>query len=130
MHEPGKGFLESIFHQGSLAFPEDSVQKLLSIFKSKPTIVSIYIDRAAVIPEIAENASALIGHFGTSDEALLELIFGIVEPSGKLPLELPSSLEAVIQQKEDMPYDSKDPLFPFGYGLTYKALNDSTETDL
>jgi beta-glucosidase len=29
-------------------------------------------------------------------------------------------MEAVRNQKEDMPHDSKDPLFPFGFGLRYK----------
>ena len=31
-----------------------------------------------------------------------------------------SPQEAVRQQKEDLPYDSKDPLFEFGFGLTYQ----------
>jgi beta-glucosidase len=37
-----------------------------------------------------------------------------------LPFELPSSMEAVLQQKEDVPYDSKDPLYRFGFGLGYE----------
>jgi beta-glucosidase len=28
-------------------------------------------------------------------------------------------MEAVRKQKEDLPYDSEDPLYPFGHGLTY-----------
>jgi beta-glucosidase len=28
-------------------------------------------------------------------------------------------MEAVRQQKSDVPYDSENPLFPFGYGLRY-----------
>jgi beta-glucosidase len=28
-------------------------------------------------------------------------------------------MEAVRRQKSDVPYDSENPLFPFGYGLTY-----------
>jgi len=31
----------------------------------------------------------------------------------------PSSQEAVEKQLEDVPHDSKDPLYPFGYGLSY-----------
>ena len=46
-------------------------------------------------------------------------VSGKVNPSAKLPFEMPSSMEAVRNQKEDMPYDSKDPLFPFGSGLSY-----------
>jgi beta-glucosidase len=29
-------------------------------------------------------------------------------------------MEAVRNQKEDLPYDSKDPLYKFGFGLSYK----------
>ena len=38
---------------------------------------------------------------------------------GKLPFELPSSMDAVLKQKEDMPYDSENPLFEFGHGVSY-----------
>ena len=48
------------------------------------------------------------------------LIFGVEQPEGKLPFELPSSWEAVENQKEDVPFDSENPLFEFGYGLTYE----------
>ena len=40
-------------------------------------------------------------------------------PTGKLPFELPSSIESVEAQLPDLPYDSGDPLFPFGHGLSY-----------
>ena len=42
-------------------------------------------------------------------------------PTGKLPFEMPSSMDAVRAQLEDLPHDSKDPLFPIGFGLTYAA---------
>ena len=72
-----------------------------------------------MIPEITKQCKALIANFGASDEAVLDVIFGKFNPTGKLPFELASSMEAVKNQKEDVPYDSKDPLFPFGYGLTF-----------
>jgi beta-glucosidase len=82
-------------------------------------VVDIYLDRAAVIPEIAENSAALIANFGATDEILLEAIWGRFSPTGKLPFEMPSSMAAVKAQKEDVPYDSTDPLFPFDFGLSY-----------
>ncbi len=116
-YEPRKGIIESILHQGSLEFSTDNLKSLLSIINAKPSIVSIYLERAAVIPEIAVNSSALIAHFGSSDEVTLELIFGEFEATGKLPIELPSSTKAVEEQLEDVPYDSKNPLFRFGAGI-------------
>jgi beta-glucosidase len=74
-----------------------------------------------VIPELAEAAAALLGTFGATDQALLDVVFGQFAPSGKLPFELPSSMDAVERQKEDVPYDSEGPLFAFGFGLSYDA---------
>ena len=56
---------------------------------------------------------------GVSDAALLDVITGRVGPEGKLPFELPSSMEAVAAQRPDVPHDSRSPLYKFGYGLRY-----------
>lgn len=118
--QPREGnFLERLFHAGDLDFKEPEKSRILSILAAKPTIVDIYLDRPAVIPEIAEQSAALLANFGASDQALLDVIFGRFTPSAKLPFELPSSMEAVRQQKSDVPYDSENPLFRFGHGLTY-----------
>ena len=82
-------------------------------------IVDIYLDRPAVIPEIAQSATAVIADYGASDKSVCEVIFGNTEPQGKLPFELPSSVEAVSNQKEDVPSDSKNPLYSFGAGITF-----------
>jgi beta-glucosidase len=107
------------FHHGDLDFKDEALSKILSLLAVKPAIVVLYLDRPAVIPEISAAAQALLVDFGASDDAVLDVIFGKTNPRGKLPFELPSSMEAVRDQKADVPYDSKDPLYPFGYGLTY-----------
>jgi len=114
----GEGF-ERMFHRGDLSFPGEERARILALMAQVPTIVDIHLDRPAVIPEIAARSAALLADFGASDGAVLDVIFGRFSPSGKLPFELPSSMEAVERQKEDVPYDSKEPLYPFGYGLTY-----------
>ena len=53
-----------------------------------------------------------LAHFGVTDEALLDVLTGVVAPTGKMPFELPSSMDAVRAQKEDVPHDSKDSLVP------------------
>ncbi|HEY8283723.1 MAG TPA: glycoside hydrolase family 3 N-terminal domain-containing protein [Chloroflexota bacterium] len=117
--EPREGFLESLIHSGDLSFPEEEKERILAILAAVPTVVDIYLDRPAVIPEIATRSAALLANFGASDAAVLDVIFGRFAPSGKLPFELPSSMAAVRRQKPDVPYDSENPLFPFGHGLTY-----------
>ena len=107
------------FHHGDLDFKGSRKDSIIQLLKTVPTIVDLYIDRPAVIPEISRYATGLLVNFGASDAALLDVVFGKARPEGKLPFELPSSMEAVRNQKEDMPYDSKNPLYPFGFGLRY-----------
>jgi beta-glucosidase len=111
--------LEAFFHSGSLAFADDELARILAIMRRVPTVIDIYLERAAVIPEFASESAVLLGSFGASDEALFDVLFGRFRPTGKLPIELPSSMEAVRNQKPDLPCDSENPLFPFGHGLTY-----------
>ena len=107
------------FHHGDLDFKGEAKAEVLAILRAVPTIVVIYLDRPAVIPEISHEAQALLADFGASDLAVLDVIFGRAKPEGKLPFELPSSMEAVRKQREDVPYDSEVPLYAFGFGLTY-----------
>lgn len=116
--EPMEGFLEGLFHHGDLDFKEPQKKEILELLNKVPTVVNLYLERAAVVPEIANHAAALLANFGASDRALLDVMFGKFAPEGKLPIELPASMEAVRNQKEDVPYDSKNPLYPFGFGLT------------
>jgi len=107
------------FHHGDLDFKGDARAEILSLLKAAPTIVTIYLDRPAVIPEISAAALALVGEYGASDAAVLDVIFGRTKPEGKLPFELPSSMEAVQNQKADVPHDSENPIYPYGFGLSY-----------
>ncbi len=95
------------------------MNEILSLVNQKPTIVVANLERPAILTEINNASKAFLVEFGTSDEILADILFGIHTPSGKLPFELPSSQEAVENQKEDVPYDSKDPLYAFGAGITY-----------
>jgi len=108
------------FHHGDLDFKGENKARILKLLKTVPTVVNIYLDRPAVIPNITNTAQALIADYGASDQSVCEVLFGNASPKGKLPFELPSSMEAVYNQKTDVPYDSKNPLFKFGFGLSYK----------
>lgn len=111
--------LERFFHQGRLHFNEEEKSDILELLATKPTITIMNLERPAVIPEINAKSKALVADFDCSDEIILELIFGKIQPKGKLPFELPSSEKSVEAQKEDVPYDSEDPLYEFGFGLSY-----------
>lgn len=115
-----KNSFAASFHHGDLDFKGEEKQRILDLLQEVPTVVDIYLDRPAVIPEISNAAVALIANYGATDKSVCEVLFGNTAPQGKLPFELPSSMQAVANQKTDVPYDSENPLFKFGHGLEYE----------
>ncbi|MCF7483018.1 glycoside hydrolase family 3 C-terminal domain-containing protein [Vibrio sp. J1-1] len=85
-----------------------------------PMVLSVYLDRPAILTEVAHNADAIMANFGALDNAMFDVLTGVAEPKGHLPFELPSSWSAVLEQDEDVPYDSIDPLYEYGFGLSYQ----------
>src|SRR6266852_249927 len=109
------------FHEGSLAFKDGDpdYEAFKQASAAVPTIVTVYLERPAILTPLKDRASALIGNFGVSDAALLDVLTGRAKPEGRLPFELPSSMEAVQAQRSDVPHDSARPLYPFGFGRSY-----------
>jgi beta-glucosidase len=110
-------------HEGRLSFTEKDAAyaELLRVSASVPTVFVTTLGRPLILSNVSAHASALLGDFGISDGPLLAVITGRVSPHGRLPFELPSSVEAVRRQKSDLPHDSQSPLFGFGFGLEYGA---------
>jgi beta-glucosidase-like glycosyl hydrolase len=118
-YEPRNGTFEASFHAGSLAFNATEKARQAKIYSSVPTIVDIIMDRPAVIPEIVEQAQAVLASYGSDSEAFLDVVFGVSKPEGKLPFDLPRSMDAVEAQAEDLPFDTENPVFRYGHGLEY-----------
>lgn len=120
-YEARGGGFERNYHQGRLDFNETEKARHAAIMAAAPTIVDIYLDRPAVIPELAEGSAALMGNYGASTDAFLDIVFGTDgwKPEGKLPFDLPRSMEAVDKQLEDVPFDTENPVYKYGHGLTY-----------
>lgn len=110
-------FFGSFQHEGDLDFKDgDSTLTLVKETASKvPTIVVVYLDRPAILTALVPYAKTLIGEFGVGDPALFDALTGRVRPVGRLPFELPRSMDAVRAQKTDVPHDSPSPLYPIGY---------------
>jgi beta-glucosidase len=108
-------------HEGNLAFKEGDAdyEAFKRVSAVVPTIVTVFLDRPAILTPIKNSARAVLANFGVSDAALLDVLTGKASPQGKLPFELPSSMEAVAAQQPDVPRDSRAPLYSFGFGLKY-----------
>ena len=108
-------------HEGSLAFREGTkgYDDFLRVSGRVPTVVTVYLDRPAILTPLKGKARAIVANFGVSDDALLDVLAGRAKPEGKLPFDLPASMDAVRSQKPDVAHDVPQPLYRFGFGRSY-----------
>ena len=95
------------------------MQVLLSLPEHLPVVLAVFLERPAILTEIAPLSDAIVANFGASDSALLAVLSGDITPQGSLPYALPSSMSAVEAQSSALPNDSANPLYPAGFSLPY-----------
>lgn len=93
------------------------------LINTKPTIVAINFSSPWIIEEIDKGkAQTILATFGTTQDALLDIVRGAFKPTGKMPFSIPVSSQAVLDNKSDVP-GSMEPkgyaLFKFGDGISY-----------
>jgi len=120
-YDPRPGGFEAMFHAGSLEFDRQTLDHVATLSARLPTVVDVSLDRAAVVTELAEAAAALTVTFGVSPSAYCDVVSGSNSPRGRLPVDLPRSMAAVVASRSDVPFDTADPVFRFGDGLLYGA---------
>jgi beta-glucosidase len=101
-----------------------------------PTVVVLAHSKPSVLPPAALGAAGLIEAFNPGmrgGQAIAELILGLVEPTGRLPLSVPRHVgqqpvyynQIRGQHGERYADLTQEPQFVFGEGLTYTSLEYS-----
>lgn len=93
------------------------------------TVTVLNHGRPAAIPELVSDVPALLETWYLGQEtghAVADVLFGEVNPSGHLPVTIPRSVGQLPMFYNHKPsarrgylFESSEPLFPFGYGLSY-----------
>jgi beta-glucosidase len=108
----------------SLSKNKIDVAHVNEIVNTKPTIVAINYTNPWVIDEIdLGKTKTILATFGTTQEALLDIVTGNHKPTGKMPFTTPISEKAAQENKSDVPGYLEPKgygLFMFGDGLSYK----------
>jgi beta-glucosidase len=83
-----------------------------------PTVVVLISGRPLVLGRALSLADGFVAAWlpGTEGEGVADVLFGAYAPTGKLSHSWPRTMEQVPINRGDADYD---PLFPYGYGLTY-----------
>lgn len=93
----------------------------------RPLVVVLLAGRPLILGEVAEAADALLMAYLPGSEggrAVARVLFGQVSPGGRLPFSWPRDVVQVPLfydhlRAEQSPAPEYDPLYPFGYGLSY-----------
>ena len=140
MIEGEEGAAIASAHKGdkkSLDLPENQITflKQLSQGHDKPIIAVVFGGSPLDLRKVEKYADAVMFAWYPGQEggtALADIIFGDYVPSGRLPLTFPKSVDQLppyddySMEGRTYKYMNKEPLYPFGYGLSYTqfAYND------
>ncbi len=118
----------SYMHSGpwgteSLELTASQREILSAIHETGTPIVTVCLGgRPYIMTWCAENTSAILMAYYPGTEggiAIAETIFGQNNPQGKLPFQMPRDMEQVLNQESDISFDIENPLYDYGFGLSY-----------
>lgn len=121
--------------RAELDLPGVQSQLVQAIYETGTPVVLVLVNgRPVTLGWIAESVPAILESWFPSEEgadAIVDVLFGDVNPGGKLPMTFPRSVGQVpmfyghrpsggrSQWKTDYVETSVQPLYPFGFGLSY-----------
>ena len=110
--------------------PLDQKNLLKEIYKVNQNIILVLVNGSTIsLPWASKNIPAIVEAWypgQSGGKAIAEILFGDVNPGGKLPMtfykntnQLPPFDDYDIRKGRTYMYLKEDPLYPFGYGLSY-----------
>lgn len=113
------------------AYNESDLDNILACRRAmgdKPVIVCAALNNPMVMHEFERETDAIVVEFGVSRAAVLDVVFGDYEPTGRLPIQIPKDMETVEAQSEDRALDMEPHVdeagnaYDYGFGLNYSGV--------
>jgi beta-glucosidase len=112
-------YAETLGDRTNLSLAAEDVATIVKMKELKiPIVVILLSGRPLIVSDILEKADALIAAWlpGTEGGGVADVLFGDFKPTGKLSFTWPRNMNQIPINVGDANYD---PLFKFGYGLSY-----------
>lgn len=93
-----------------------------AVASGKPVVTVVTGGRPYILTWCDENTHAILEAYYPGSQggiAIAETLFGINNPTGKTPIQFPRDMESVKNQEGDVSFDLENPLYDFGWGLSY-----------
>lgn len=102
-----------------------SQQEILeaAVASGKTVITVVTGGRPYILTWCDENTSAILEAYYPGAQggiAIGETLFGLNNPTGKTPMQFPRDMESVNDQEGDVSFDLENPLYDYGFGLSYE----------
>ena len=100
-------------------------QEILDAVKqnAKGEIITVVTGgRPYILTWCDENTNAILEAYYPGQQggiAIAETLFGLNNPTGKTPIQFPRDMASVNDQSGDLPFDLENPLYNYGWGLSY-----------
>ncbi len=110
----------------TLEFPEEQTALISALKEAGANVVAVVVmNRAYVLTPVAEAADTvlLVYRPGVTcgAQAVADALYGETSITGKLPFQIPGSMDQVLAQREDLPKDIDAPLYEYGYGIDVES---------
>ena len=102
-----------------------SQQEILeaAVASGKTVITVVTGGRPYILTWCDENTNAILEAYYPGAKggiAIAETLFGMNNPTGKTPMQFPRDMESVNAQEGDVSFDLENPLYDYGFGLSYE----------
>lgn len=102
-----------------------SQQEILeaAVASGKTVITVVTGGRPYILTWCDENTNAILEAYYPGAKggiAIAETLYGMNNPTGKTPMQFPRNMESVNAQEGDVSFDLENPLYDYGFGLSYE----------
>lgn len=129
------GATSKIANEYDLTATLNAVEAIEATGKDIPIVVALNANLPTIVNEFESLVDAIVVGFSVSDSALFDIINGVHEPRGLLPMQFPANMDTVEANEEDVAgdlechFDTEGNTYDVAYGLDWSGIIDDDRVE-